>query len=169
MRLLNYTIPLLVLPLLGPALSGCMLDNGGTSANPDMDACTVLMTGQGMTINASATADIAMAPTVNDNRTRYDIALPSTGSTNKGFVEFQTAGKSYIIYLDKTVTLAVMGTDNRTVAATSTATSAVGCALVKQRNAYTLTVGTYFFQIGPTSESVVGMVIVRTTPTTMAQ
>jgi hypothetical protein len=131
-----------------------------TAAAIDADACEHFDKGPITAVTATDSSTAAATPLVSTPHTRFDITLPGTGSRS-GFARFSVSkAGDYILYLNKATDLQVLSEARTPINPKESATSGNGCATVNVRKVYPLTVGTYYLQVGPTSEMQVNFVAI---------
>jgi hypothetical protein len=127
--------------------------------DPDMEACEHMKEGPPAVVTAAA-AFSTTAPAVNNDHKRYDLTLADGVGGKSGFVTFAVAAAGeYILYTSAAVKVAVKSAAMVEVAAESTTSSVAGCAEVKGRHVYDLTVGTYVIGVGPEASDKVSLVL----------
>lgn len=126
----------------------------GEHGEPDEEACEHLANGPEVAV--TATADAAGAPSVEDNHTRYDVALTATGG-NVSFAADE-AGEFYI-FVNKEVTLTVLKADGTQLNPESTVTDPGTCSELKAYSVFDFELATYTLQFGPAEGNSVSVVI----------
>jgi hypothetical protein len=143
-------------PVISPSPSAAP---AAKTAATDTDACEHFEKGPALAVTATETAT-ATSPLVSTPHSRIDITVPGTGN-RQAFARFAVSkAGDYVMYLNKATTLTVLNDAKAPVTPEATATAAAGCATAKARHTYPLTIGTYYVQLGPTTESQISFVAI---------
>ena len=142
------------------ALAACGGDGAGAES-VDVEGCEHLAEGPSTGVSGSTAASTG-APGVSDDHRRYDIRLVDDGEgLHFGSVSFAPGeAGDYVIFVGQDgvpITIADAAGDPVTVE--DSAVSSPECAEIRGRHVVELGVGTYVLTFGPTSESVVSIVI----------
>lgn len=134
---------------------GC--SSSGTP-NIDVEGCEHLKEGPPVAVTAAATADLA--PAVDADHMRYDVALIDVTGGKGGFVKYAAPeATDYLFFLGADVPVQFLDAANAPVAPEESTTSSTVCTEIKGRHLIELAVGTYAIKIGPTAQTSVGIVV----------
>lgn len=143
----------LVLFLTVAAATGC----GHEDENPDVEGCEHLKEGPASAVTAAATATGAMA--IAADHKRYDVSLVDVTGGKGGVVTFAAAKEEdYIFFLSADVPVK-FSAGGMAIAPESMAKSSPTCAEIKARYVVPLKVGTTQLDLGPTTQTSVGIVV----------
>lgn len=125
----------------------------------EAEGCEHLAEGPASAVTA-ADLETTTPPPVADDHKRYDLTLVAGEGGNVGRVEFASdeAGE-HSFFLNAAVPLVVKSADGVAVTVDHTHSSSTICDEVQLWTIFTLGVGTYWLEIGPTEVTEVGLVI----------
>ena len=138
------------------AFSAC----GSEDDPPSIDAegCEHLQEGPAVPVTATAAA--TGAPAISNDHQRYDVTLTDVAGGKGGAVSFAAAeATDYVFFLSAGVPVRFRSAAGAEVAPESSVASSSECAEIKARIVVPLTVGTYTLELGPTPETLVGIVV----------
>jgi hypothetical protein len=134
----------------------CSDDHGGD--NVDVEGCEHLREGPAVALTATATADTA--PAVAADHQRYDVTLIAVTGGQGGFVRYAaSAAGDYVFFLGADVPARFVDAAGAAVTPEESASSSTACAEIKGRHLVPLEVGTYGIDLGPTTQTSVGIVV----------
>lgn len=133
---------------------------GHHDADIDEEACEHFTDGPFNPV--AATADATSAPLVGAEHTAHQIALPSDGAMNGGFVAYESSEATDIVFfLDADVPLEIRDGSGMIVpveASCEPMACSDACDTIRGRHVVPLTVGTFSLELGPTAASTVALV-----------
>ena len=139
-------------------LSTALLAGCGTVNEADVEGCEHLQEGPSSIVTATATA--SGAPAVENDHRRYDISLVDVTGGKGGFVSFGVDHEAeYILFTGADVPVVVRNAAGAMVSFEASVKSSPECTEVKGRHTVELPVGMYTLSFGPTTQSVVSLVI----------
>jgi hypothetical protein len=126
--------------------------------NPDAEGCEHLREGPAVALTAAAAA--GSAPAIMADHQRYDVALVAVTGGMGGFVNYGAPeATDYLFFLDADVPVQFQDATSASVTPEDSAAGSTACADIKGRHLVPLEVGTYTIQIGPTTNTSVGIVV----------
>ena len=148
------TTGMLCIALLVAACGGDDEEEGSV----DVEGCEHLQEGPEVAI--TATADQNGAPALADDHMRYDVALIDVAGGKGGVVAFAADQASdFVFFLGAGVPVAITDSAMAEVDIEESATSSPECDDIKGRHLVELAVGTYYLELGPTTETSVSIVV----------
>jgi hypothetical protein len=126
--------------------------------DPDVEGCEHLQDGPAVAVTAATAA--GATPAVADDHQRYDVTLVAATGGMGGFVRFAAAAASdYIFFLNADVPVQFRDAAGAVVPPEDSASSSTVCTDIKGRHLVPLEVGPYDLQLGPTTATMVGIVV----------
>ncbi len=142
-----------------PMISGCG-DHDHEDHSPAEEACEHTVDGPFQDVTATAASDGAPSASFEHTAVRITlVADANDASQNSGFVTFKAEeATEFGFFLSANVTMAITDASGTAVAIEESADVAACTQVAKQHNA-DLEVGTYTLQFGPTTETLVSLVV----------
>ncbi len=140
----------------GLALGACGKDEETHGVEEEL--CEHMAEGPAQAVTAGA--DNAGAPSATYEHTRVDISLTDVTGGKGGVVKYESGeATDYIFAMNKNIPVKIADAQGADVAVEATEVGSEACAEVAVQHTVALGVGTYYLSLGPTTETLVGLVV----------